>query len=495
MTHSARVRPSRFSGLVRRYGALPARQQGAVSLLVVLVLLMALTMIVLAMGQVGVKEQIISGNDQRTRKVYDAAEAGLEYGMGWLAANYSNATAASVNDWFYDGTPSPSISTVFAASATSPGILPLWNDVTPGGGEQYDVRVVIDDDRINPGSLPDYIRVTSYARDHNDQSVNTTVEQFGAKTSNGGNQYNGSPPLVMKGCWNSKPAGTAEIYPSTSGSNPYDGQSILAGDNSKTCDDCTAALGTGNCDPSLPYTTPPTPGGPGSGWDPLGMCTCPTTSDTHLDVNEGGVIGEGDTEAIDTSDPNSTAAWDVLFPGMTREFFKDQAALDRDAMLDPSGGISITQRKYIYMDSSDPRADNPDDWDFNNNSWSMELGKGNENDIGTIHQIHSPCGTIEPRRLTKPVIRYFGNGGSNSSVCPRINSNVTIWGVVYYENCTDDGNGWGGGTIFGTLAIESDTEKINSNTALCGVENGVDGSADNGWISRFVRVPGTWRQY
>jgi len=57
------------------------RPQTLKNLAISLVLLIGLTLIVLALGRVGLQEQIITGNEQRALKVHDAAEAGVEYGM------------------------------------------------------------------------------------------------------------------------------------------------------------------------------------------------------------------------------------------------------------------------------------------------------------------------------------------------------------------------------------------------------------------------------
>jgi Tfp pilus assembly protein PilX len=62
---------------------LKSRQQGAATLIVVLVLAMIMGVAALTTTRTGVMEQKITGNDLRAREAQEAAEAGLEYGVAW----------------------------------------------------------------------------------------------------------------------------------------------------------------------------------------------------------------------------------------------------------------------------------------------------------------------------------------------------------------------------------------------------------------------------
>ena len=63
------------------------RQSGVATLVVVLVLLFSISGLTLYAANTGVLEQKISGNDYRARQLSDAAEAGIEFTVAWLAGN------------------------------------------------------------------------------------------------------------------------------------------------------------------------------------------------------------------------------------------------------------------------------------------------------------------------------------------------------------------------------------------------------------------------
>jgi hypothetical protein len=444
-----------------RYALAPlTSQRGAAALLVVLVLLLALTLIVLAMGRVGVQEQTISGNEQRSHKALEAAQAGIEYAFLWLAEHFNDASvqASWPQNAPYNGTlpshPTPTnVASIFALSDTTPGILDVPNDVTPGSDEQYQVRVVVKD-AGNNGTAPEtpYIQVTSYARDANDNSVIAAVRQYGIKSELGSAAARSGPPLVMNGCIE-KGTGNPDLFPAING--PFAGQAMEVG---------TEALVTPSCYPDDPRGICP---------DPRGSGTCPSQM-SHMNVH-----GGSESNSLSGAD----AAWNKLFPDMSKEEFKNLADYENDLM--ERGSMTNAERSFIYIDSSDARADDNSDWGFNGNNWHTDLGTGNV----------TSCDTTTPRQAIHPVVLYFGNGGSASNSCPNINGSTTIWGIVYYEDCTAGGNGWGGGKIFGTAAVESDVEKINSNTVFCGTDDGTDSPPkDDKVFETLVRIPGTWSE-
>lgn len=65
----------------------PNRQSGVATLVVVLVLLFSISGLTLYAANTGILEQKISGNDYRARQLSDAAEAGIEFTVAWLAGN------------------------------------------------------------------------------------------------------------------------------------------------------------------------------------------------------------------------------------------------------------------------------------------------------------------------------------------------------------------------------------------------------------------------
>ena len=66
---------------------LKARQQGAATLIVVMVLAIVMAVVSMTTARTGLMEQKIVGNDLRAREAQEAAEAGLEYGVAWAGKN------------------------------------------------------------------------------------------------------------------------------------------------------------------------------------------------------------------------------------------------------------------------------------------------------------------------------------------------------------------------------------------------------------------------
>ncbi len=63
---------------------LKARQQGAATLIVVMVLAIVMAFVSMTTARTGLMEQKIVGNDLRAREAFEGAEAGIEYGVAYL---------------------------------------------------------------------------------------------------------------------------------------------------------------------------------------------------------------------------------------------------------------------------------------------------------------------------------------------------------------------------------------------------------------------------
>lgn len=410
----------------------PRHQRGIATLVVALVLLIGLTLMVFSLGRVGLVEQTITGNEQRALKVNDAAEAGLEHGMTWLARNFVDAGA----DFLADGT----------TAAVWPKT--LTDTVTPGTGESYSVNVTITPAGTDTVTTPSgtvvaspYLLVSSTAVDANDASVVATVSQQAVKASAGTSSPTGSPPLVLNGCFSDKTTGGPDIIPASTGT--YAGDAILAAPVAMTLSECAAGI------------------------DPVAGCACPVNNGDrpHFDVNGG-----------DIDDNLATTAWDMLYPGMSKAEFQAMDAYE-DALM-ASGQMTLAERNFIYINSAADAAI------FGGSlpNWHQDLGSGTIVGGGD-------CGSsLQPDHM---VMVYFGPGAG----CPKPNGNPTIWGLVYVEgDCSTSGQGWGGAKVIGSVGIEGNMETLNSNAVICGIDMSDLGglASENKITTTLVRVPGTW---
>jgi Tfp pilus assembly protein PilX len=73
------------------------RQYGAATLLITTLLLVSITMIVIFAANYSMMQQKISGNNNRNQQAFEAAEAGLEYGINYLQQNSATILATRVS--------------------------------------------------------------------------------------------------------------------------------------------------------------------------------------------------------------------------------------------------------------------------------------------------------------------------------------------------------------------------------------------------------------
>ncbi|MDI1292576.1 MAG: PilX N-terminal domain-containing pilus assembly protein [Methylobacter sp.] len=175
---------------------LKSRQQGAVTLLVVLVLAMVMAVVSLSTTRTGVMEQKITGNDIQAKGVFEGADAGVEYGQAYLTNDSSYSHYKALTWTTVDSNQSSSPNT--ASGAIASGNFSYTPAVT------YQ-RVV----------NSDYIRITSTASAVGDNTVAATSEQYVKSLSllNGGSAFN-APPLVLDGCL-ANVVGGPDIYVGT----------------------------------------------------------------------------------------------------------------------------------------------------------------------------------------------------------------------------------------------------------------------------------------
>jgi Tfp pilus assembly protein PilX len=101
---------------------------------------------------------------------------------------------------------------------------------------------------------------------------------------------------------------------------------------------------------------------------------------------------------------------------------------------------------------------------------------------------------------TAPVVLVY----EKSAGCPKINGNITIYGIVYVETSEDcNANGWGKTDIYGSMVFEGNVTKLTANTAfrywgLADKDAEDDDSLDGLQLDRVFsasRIPGSWHDW
>ncbi len=184
---------------------LRSRQQGAATLIVVLVMALILAVITLATARTGVMEQKITGNDIRAREAQEAAEAGLEYGIGWAKKNAIPASVSCSGGSLPAGC--PSTLTTISGSTTQ---------------EMYSYALVYAKDT-------DSIKVTSIASGATDANISATSEAFVKQIPIGLFDFGAimPPPLTIAGCITTAATGSPTSFVLS-----VTNQSVLSGTSS-----------------------------------------------------------------------------------------------------------------------------------------------------------------------------------------------------------------------------------------------------------------------
>lgn len=178
-------------------------QKGAATLFVVVVLLIVMAVIALMVGQKGLMEQQMTGNDLRAKEAQEAAEAGLERGVAFAASNVVPPS----------GTTSIECSGPGSSQTGCPNLTNVSSDQTTSG-ETYNISSLYFE-RVGT----EFIRITSRATggaDGGDQNISARstvyIKPGGILSSNA----TLPPPLVMSGCM-TQTTGTPDIVPGSNG--------------------------------------------------------------------------------------------------------------------------------------------------------------------------------------------------------------------------------------------------------------------------------------
>lgn len=153
----------------------------------------------------------------------------------------------------------------------------------------------------------------------------------------------------------------------------------------------------------------------------------------HLGLN-GGVMEES---------AFTGSAWDYVFT---------TSKADMKALADVSSSDAI-----YYYDASNP---------FTDVNWHDDLGTS-----------------------TSPGILIFDTGAG----CPKINGNVTIYGIVYYAAECGSDQGWGNTTIHGSVVSEGSITSLNANTDFYPWSGATTSS--NYQVVNSAKVVASWRDF
>ena len=366
------------------------RERGVATLAISVILLLSLTVMALTMTQSGVIQQKISGNDYRAKEAHNAAEAGMQYLIGWLSAHQSSLVTT--------GTHCVTPPTAGLASGTDTYTL---NDASGNSKLCYTVAM------LNSSGAAQVIKLTSTARASNDpsNSISATVTQIVSNTPGINSKITiTAPPLVITGCTDS-----IEGNPVINTSNI----AIMTMQASGKMYNNHACIQLGhlneNCQPNA--QTP--------------------SSGCNLNYYR--------------ATPGETV-WHYYFGNITQSLMQSLA--------DAQATLPATQRTIYYITDSSP--------------WHQSLGSADN-----------------------PVIMIF----SAAAGCPKINGNPTIYGVIYYASNSCDTNGWGGATVYGSVGIEGNLNKLNANTNLNLVSPSSTTSIHTGLPGVYAPLPGTWKDW
>ncbi|MEO5362000.1 MAG: PilX N-terminal domain-containing pilus assembly protein [Magnetococcus sp. DMHC-8] len=163
--------------------------RGAVTLFMSLIILLTLTVIALTGSKSARLEQLISANEYRALEVFHAAEAGLEYGIRWLAGNRPACT--------------------WVAGLCTYNVTMAAPAITASNGDTYNPSVTYTRTSANK----DYTLVRVTAVSAQDATITASVQQYVRPNTmlTPGYLLN-SPPLVIDGCV-SGITGNPDVFP------------------------------------------------------------------------------------------------------------------------------------------------------------------------------------------------------------------------------------------------------------------------------------------
>ncbi|MFT5482279.1 MAG: hypothetical protein ACI9GW_000928 [Halieaceae bacterium] len=182
---------------------------------------------------------------------------------------------------------------------------------------------------------------------------------------------------------------------------------------------------------------------------PDGVSGCIDTGNFSATDSNGNALVPVPVSNINTTD----GLWATIF-GISRAQFSALAVSHPATFIEVSAGYESTG----YYSSA-----------YNGNKWST--------DTGTV---------------SAPVIMVF----EATEGCPKINGGTDIVGVVFFEQASCSTQGWGSGTITGTVAITGDMVKHTANAELRQFPMApFFGGGGAGAFNYVSIIPGSWRDF
>lgn len=168
-------------------------QKGVATLFITLILSIISLLAVLSVSQTGVLDQKNSGNDLRSKEAFQAAEAGLDFGISWAKSNDLDlAESASLTCSEGDALPCPD---------------GTWPDISSSGStssESYNFEITF-------SQGVDTLKVRSVATASSDTTVTASVEAHIKQTRTSLGDIN-PPTLVSAGCITTAPTGNPGMF-------------------------------------------------------------------------------------------------------------------------------------------------------------------------------------------------------------------------------------------------------------------------------------------
>ncbi len=210
-------------------------------------------------------------------------------------------------------------------------------------------------------------------------------------------------------------------------------------------------------------------------------CIPPGASTGTPDIHPGGGVAIGTTQGtVDCLTDGHFESFDEN--GASQPLVKE-AATNSTLLWDSVFGSAMTEtdfqalanrfpERFIYVDGS---YSSDGHYSYNGSNWHTDVGSAATDASGNYND---------------QVILYF----DESAGCPKINGSTTIYGLVYYETANCSAQGWGGGTVYGTVAIDGDLDKFNANADLIAVDLDTFGGG-NGLVTVLAIIPGSWKDF